>query len=70
MDSTQIVLGLVFGAIGFAYFRYGKKRSNMVIRYSGLAMMVYPYFVANTFAAIAVGLLLMALPKIYSRFFE
>lgn len=70
MDSTQIVIGIVFGAIGLTYFMYGKKRSNLVIRYSGLAMMVYPYFVTNTIAAIAVGLLLMALPKIYSRFFE
>lgn len=70
MATPQIVLGLLFGAIGFAYFRYGKKRSNMVIRYSGVGMMVYPYFISNTFLAIAVGLLLMALPKLYSRFFE
>ena len=70
MNTTQIVFELLFGVIGLTYFVYGKKRSNLVIRYSGLGLMVYPYFVDNTIVIIAVGLLLMALPSLYSCFFE
>jgi hypothetical protein len=69
MDTTQLALGLIISSIGLSYFIYGKKRSNMVIRYSGLALMVYPYFIQGTILTIVVGLTLMVFPKVYSRFF-
>jgi len=63
MNVNNILLGLVFGSVGLGYFMYGKKKSNLVIRYTGLALMVYPYFVENTWALLVVGIVLMLVPK-------
>jgi len=63
MDSTTILWGIFFSSIGFGYFIYGKKQSHMVARYTGVALMIYPYFISNTVALVVVGLLLMLLPK-------
>lgn len=69
MNTTQLILGLVFSAIGLSYFMYGKKRSNPIVRFAGLGLMVYPYFIDSTLLIIALGLLLMVLPSLYSHFF-
>jgi hypothetical protein len=69
MDAIQLALGLIISSIGLSYFMYGKKRSNMVIRYTGLGLMVYPYFIHGTLLTIVVGLALMILPTVYNRFF-
>lgn len=61
MDTAHLLWSLLFGSIGFGYFIYGKKQSNAVIRYSGVALMVYPYFVSNTLAMVAIGVGLMFL---------
>jgi len=63
IDSTTLVLGLVFGSIGLGYFMYGKNTSNVVFRYTGVALMVYPYFIENTVAVLGVGVALMFVPK-------
>lgn len=51
---------LIFGIVGLAAFRYGKKvrtGSPMVI---GVALMVYPYFVSRTWLLYMIGLALCA----------
>ncbi|HEY6528369.1 MAG TPA: hypothetical protein VIZ65_06720 [Cellvibrionaceae bacterium] len=70
METAQLALGLVFSSIGLSYFIYGKKRSNMVVRYAGVALMVYPYFIQGTIFTIVVGLALMVFPKLHDRFFN
>lgn len=62
-DPWTIFLVLIFSSIGLGYFMYGKKQANVVIRFSGIALMVYPYFIDNKYAVLIVGALLMALPK-------
>ncbi|MDP5131445.1 MAG: hypothetical protein NWQ54_11220 [Paraglaciecola sp.] len=69
MNSTFILWGLLFSAIGFVYFMYGKKRDNWVIRYTGLALFLFPYFINEAVTLVLVGLTLMALPKLLSRFY-
>jgi len=49
-------LGLLFGSIGMGFFVYGKKQG------SGLALMVYPYFIENTVIVVVVGILLTVIP--------
>lgn len=63
MDTNNLILGLVFSSIGIGYFVYGRKQSNLVAKYCGLALMLYPYLVTNTLALIAVGVGLMLIPK-------
>lgn len=70
MDTPQIVLCLIFGVFGLTYFVYGKKRSNLIMRYSGLALMVFPYFISNNFVVLGVGVGLLAAPAVYKRYFE
>jgi hypothetical protein len=66
-SSTDLIIGLLFGSIGMGYFMYGKNTSKVVFRYTGVALMVYPYFIENTIAVLAVGVALMFLPKLIDR---
>ena len=49
-DTTNLMLSLLFGAIGMGMFMYGKKASRMVPLCAGLALMVVPYFIPNAIA--------------------
>ena len=44
MNTTQLLLGLIFSFIGLGYFLYGKKQKKMVPLVCGLLLMVYSYF--------------------------
>ncbi|MFT7560187.1 MAG: hypothetical protein ACI93R_002105 [Flavobacteriales bacterium] len=58
-----MIWGLFFGSIGLAYFVYGRKQSHLVAKYTGITLMVYPYFITNTIALVIVGVILLFLPK-------
>ena len=63
MDSTAVLIwGMLFGAIGFGYFLYGKKQKAIVPLISGIVLCVVPYFSANVYALVIVGVILMAIP--------
>ena len=63
MGSTAVLLwGLLFGAIGFGFFLYGKKQKAVVPLITGIALCVVPYFIANVYALVLVGVVLMAIP--------
>lgn len=57
-----LLWGVVFGSLGLGFFMYGKKQKAAVPLVCGLALMVYPYFVANTILLVLVGLVLVAIP--------
>lgn len=63
MNTTTLLLGLMFSCIGLGYFVYGRRQSNAVIRYSGLALMVYPYFVDGPWWILGIGVGLMLVPR-------
>lgn len=52
----------MFGAIGLGFFVYGRRQRAVVPLLSGLALMLFPYFVANAIALVAIGAVLMAVP--------
>ena len=61
--STAVLLwGLLFGSIGFGFFLYGKKQKAVVPLITGIALCVIPYFIANVYILIGVGVVLMAIP--------
>jgi hypothetical protein len=62
MDSSTLIWGLLFGAIGLGYFVYGKKQGRFAALLSGAGLMVFPYFVSNAWLGILIGIALMALP--------
>ena len=60
MDSTALILGFVFGTVGFGFFLYGKKQRRVPPLLYGVVLMVLPYvlpdaapLVVSTLAATA-----------------
>jgi len=62
LSTSSIFWGLLFGSIGLGYFLYGRKQQAIVPLLSGLALMVFPYFVSNAILLVAIGLALAVLP--------
>ena len=66
MDNTAtLIWGLIFGSIGFGYFIYGKKQKRGVPFASGVGLMVFPYFVTNSYLLVLIGVALLALPYFF-----
>jgi len=56
LPSPAYLFGaLFFGIIGFAAYRYGKKRGLTTFRWLGVALMLYPYAIAQTWLLYAFG---------------
>lgn len=63
LGSTAVLMwGLLFGAIGTGFFMYGRKQKALVPLCVGIALCVFPYFVANIYAIVLIGVGLMAIP--------
>jgi hypothetical protein len=62
MGVAQLVWGMLFGAIGVGFMVYGRKQRAIVPLACGLALVVFPYFVAGTWMLVLVGAVLMAIP--------
>ncbi len=62
MDTTSLVIGIFTGAIGVAYFIYGKRQARFVPLIAGMLLCVYPYFLASIPLMLAVGAALIAAP--------
>ena len=58
--GATIIANLLFGAIGFVAFVYGKRMHVWKTMFLGLALMVYTYFVENTVALFGIGAVLTA----------
>ena len=46
---------LLFGLIGYAAYRHGKKASLGTTKWLGIALMLYPYAISQTWLLYAVG---------------
>jgi hypothetical protein len=56
MPSAAALFGsLMFGIIGIAAFRYGKKSAMLMPMILGIVLMVFPYFVPQTWLLYAIG---------------
>lgn len=56
------VVYVIFGSIGLGYFVYGKKQKMVVPLFSGVALMIYPYFISSHLLLISIGCVLLGLP--------
>ena len=57
LSPANLIGGMVFGSIGFVAFIYGKRLSLWKPMLCGIALMVYPYFIADTAMMLAIGAL-------------
>jgi hypothetical protein len=56
LPSPAYLFGaLLFGVIGYAAFRYGKKTESRTAKWLGVSLMLYPYAIAETWQLYAVG---------------
>jgi hypothetical protein len=56
LPSTAYIIGvLVFGIVGYAVYRYGKKMSLQATKWIGVVLMLYPYAISTTWLLYAVG---------------
>lgn len=53
---------ILFGVAGLIWFKVGKQSSSPLAMGSGVALLVYPYFISNSWAIFLVGTLLALLP--------
>jgi hypothetical protein len=61
LPSPAYIIGaIVFGLIGLAAFRDGRKRGRPVMRWLGVALMLYPYVISQTWLLYGVGTALCA----------
>ena len=59
LPTPAYLLGaLLFGIFGWVAYRRGKASSSPLLRWSGLALMLYPYAVSETWMLWVVGALL------------
>jgi len=62
MDSTSLMVSLVFGMIGMGMFMYGKKAGRLVPLAAGVALMVVPYLIPNVIALVVVCAAITTVP--------
>lgn len=62
-ETSYLLTSLVFSSIGLGYFMYGKKQKHKIAYYTGITLMVYPYFIGAIPVMIGVGVALMLVPK-------
>lgn len=56
LPSPAYLFGaILFGIIGFALYRYGKKAANNASKWVGIVLMLYPYLISGTWQLYAVG---------------
>jgi hypothetical protein len=62
VNEAWLLWGLLFGSLGLGFFVYGKKQKAVVPMACGIGLMVYPYFISNTYALVAIGCVLTVVP--------
>jgi len=62
MNTSSLLWGVLFGAIGAGYVLYGRRQKAPVPLIAGIALMVFPYFFDNPWALFATGAVLSAAP--------
>jgi len=66
-SGLTLMVYILTGVGGMAYFVYGKKQQNIAFLVAGVCLCVYPYMVSSIVALILVGAVLLAAPFLLSR---
>ena len=61
-NVAVLIWGMLFGAIGFGYFLYGRKQKTIIPLCVGIVLCVFPYFIDNVYVLVGVGVILVAIP--------
>jgi hypothetical protein len=61
-SGPSLLIGLIAGVFGVAYFVYGKRQAKVVPLVTGVLLCIYPYFIESVLGLSIVGILLLAAP--------
>lgn len=64
-SPAYIVGAILFGLLGLFAYYYGKRHQRRPTKWLGVALMLYPYVVSNTWALYAIGVVLSAAAWFY-----
>lgn len=64
-----LLAGVVFGAIGVGYMMYGRREMRIAHLVCGMVLMVFPWFVSNLAALVAIGLVFVIAPFVAAWWF-
>ncbi len=67
MNESELLWGILFGAIGLGMFVYGRRQRTVAPFVCGLALMGFPYFVSDTLMLVIIGIALI-LGGLFVRF--
>ena len=68
LPSPAYLFGAIFfGITGYAAYRYGKKAALAKPKWTGIAMMLYPYAISETWLLYAVGVGLCVVLYVYRK---
>lgn len=63
MEGTSLLIwGMVFGAVGLGFVSYGKRQKAIVPLFSGVGLLMLPFFLSNVYMLVMAGIILLALP--------
>lgn len=61
-SGSTLLIGMIAGVFGVAYFMYGKRQAKLVPLVAGVLLCVYPYFIESVLWLSIVGIFLLAAP--------
>jgi hypothetical protein len=62
MSTSILLLGVLFGSLGFGYFLYARKQREPIPLVCGIVLMACPYFIANAWVLFAAGCIAAIIP--------
>lgn len=66
METSPLLLSVFFSSVGLGYFIYGKKQKVLVPFLCGLILIIFPYFIENTWLIVLIGGVFMGIPYFIS----
>ena len=70
MNGESLLIGMIAGVFGVAYFVYGKKQAKLGPLIAGVLLCVYPYFIDSVLWLCVVGILLLAAPFVIDYYWR
>lgn len=62
-ETTPLLLAVLFGSIGVGYLVYGRRPGKRAWFYTGLGLLVLPYLTTATLPLLALGIVLLFVPR-------
>lgn len=63
MNTWNIIIGVLPGAIGMGYIVYGRKQMNPMALISGILLCIFPCFVPHVWITLPLAAGVMVLPR-------